>query len=302
MNEKDNSATPILVCGLLAIDIVFDVPAIPTDAIKYKANKVSMVCGGGGCYASIAIKRLGGMPSLLARVGNDDYGKFILSALGSEGIDCANIKIHNDTQTPISSISVDPNGERQIVNYRSTEDAPFTGQFSFNQQPRAVLVDTRWIEGSVAALNYAKYNKIPGVIDAEAPTSAEAMKLASHIAFSRQGLAEYASSNSIEHGLQKACAEYSAWVCVTDGEKGTHLLQGSELHTIAAPKITALDTLGAGDVWHGAFTTRLAQGADEISAIKFANVAAALKCASTGDKFSAPQLQEVTQFIASGYE
>lgn len=302
MSDKEDRSTQILVCGLLAADIIFDVPAIPADAVKYKADKVSLVCGGGGCYAAIAIKRLGGTPSLLARVGRDNFGEFILSALDTEGIDCTKVEVHADNQTPLSSVTVDPNGERQIVNYRNTAAAPFTSDLYFKHAPQAVLVDTRWLEGSIAALEYAKAQNIPGVIDAEAPTSNAAMGLASHIAFSRQGLSEFASTDSILPGLQKAQAAFSAWVCVTDGEHGTHMLQGSELLTIAAPKITAVDTLGAGDVWHGAFTTQLAQGADELSAVKFANVAAALKCASTGNEFSAPQLQEVTQLLNDGYE
>jgi len=302
MCDAEDSPTPILVCGLLAADIVFDVPAIPADAIKYKASKVSLVCGGGGCYAAIAIKRLGGTPSLLARVGRDHFGEFILSELKTEGIDCKKVVVHADNQTPLSSIAVDPNGERQIINYRNAAAAPLSNELSFKRAPQAVLVDTRWLEGSIAALEYAKAKNIPGVIDAEAPTSGPAMKLASHIAFSRQGLSEFASTDSILSGLQKAQTACSAWVCVTDGEHGTHMLHGSEVLTIVAPKITAVDTLGAGDVWHGAFTVQLAQGADELSAVKFANVAAALKCASTGNNFSAPPLQEVTQFISDGYD
>ena len=302
MLDDTNTATRVLVCGLLSADVVFNVDAIPADAIKYRANKVSLKCGGGGCYAAIAINRLGGNACLLAQLGDEEFGQFMLAALTAYNIDCSHVSVEKDSQSPVSSIAIDKNGDRQILNYRNTAAAPVTRDLSFSRAPQAVLVDTRWLEGSIAALEYANAQNIPGVIDAEAPTSVAAMSIASHIAFSRQGLSDFASTDSILLGLQKAQASFSAWVCVTDGENGTHMLQGSEVVTVAAPTITAVDSLGAGDVWHGAFTVQLAQGFDEISAVKFANVTAALKCASTGDEFSAPQLQTVAQFINDCYE
>jgi sulfofructose kinase len=296
MHDDPVNTTSILVCGLLAADIVFDVATIPKDAIKYRANNVSLSCGGGGCYAAIAIKRLGGIASILARVGDDDFGKFILSTLNAEGIDCANVSSRTGIKTPVSSIAIDSQGERQILNYRDQAAAPVVHELSFETLPLAVLVDTRWHEGSIYALEYAKAHNIPGIVDAEAPVSLEAMSLASHIAFSRQGLSDFASTDSIVHGLLKASVQFSAWICVTDGENGTHILRGPELETIPAPKIDAVDTLGAGDVWHGAFAVQLARGADELSAVKFANITAALKCARAGGGFAAPTLREVVKF------
>ncbi len=303
MNECD-AAPAVLVCGLLAADIVFNTDTIPTEAIKHRAKSASLICGGGGCYAALAINRLGGKPSLLARLGDDDFGKFVLSALHAENIDCKNVGADAQSQTPISSVVIDKHGERQIVNYRSQDPIAPEEDLYFDAPPRAVLVDGRWKEGSKHALDYAKAHNIPGVLDAEAPVSLETLTLASHIAFSRQGLSEFTSTDSIPDGLQKAAALASAsgWVCVTDGENGTHLLSGNKLVTIPAPKIKAVDTLGAGDVWHGAFALQLAKGADEYNAAQFANVAAALKCSRHGGGMAAPNLAEVNEFINSNDE
>jgi sugar/nucleoside kinase (ribokinase family) len=67
----------------------------------------------------------------------------------------------------------------------------------------------------------------------------------------------------------------------------------------AIPQIIAVDTLGAGDVWHGAFCLQLARGADENSAVRFANVAAALKCTRSGGGYAAPELDTVTDYLTS---
>ncbi|MBX2880509.1 MAG: hypothetical protein KTR32_11280 [Granulosicoccus sp.] len=296
MRDSD-TATPILVCGLLSADVVFNVDCIPTRAIKYRADDVSVRSGGGGAYASIAVNRLGGHASLLARLGNDHFAQLIISSLVEEGIDCTHVSSNAHMQTPISCIAIDAHGDRQIVNYRDDAGEILSNDLLFNPLPKAVLVDTRWLAGSLYALDYARSHDVPGVVDAEAPIAVKALHLASHIAFSRQGLSDYASTDSIPEGLKKAQEQFSAWVCVTDGEHGTHLLQEGGVLTIPAPSIQAIDSLGAGDVWHGAFCVQLARGENEINAVRFANYAAALKCTQSGGGWSAPVLSDVHKFL-----
>lgn len=299
MLKNSEPKTPVLVCGLLAADLVFSVEAIPTYAVKYRAENVSLISGGGGCYAAVAINRLGGSSAVLAKVGDDHFGKVLFETLDAEGIDHSHVIVDPHHHTPISSIAIDPNGERQILNYRDQTPAAFTGKITLNALPQAVLVDARWIEGSLASLEYARSKQIPGVVDAESPVSEDVMALATHIAFSRQGLSQFALTDSVSEGLQKAASRFSAWVCVTDGESGTHIWHGNSLETVPTPTINAVDTLGAGDVWHGAFTLQLAKGADELNAVRFANAAAALKCTRVGGGWSAPDLKEVKEFVDS---
>jgi len=297
----NNNKASVLVCGLLAADIVFEVQAIPRQAVKYRAQNVALTCGGGGCYAAIAVNRLGGSSSIIAKIGDDEFGKVVLNALDSEGIDHTNVVVEPHVHTPISSIALDASGERQIVNYRDQASITVKHDLSFQALPDAVLVDARWIEGSVKSLEYAKLHAIPGVVDAESPVSEDVMALATHIAFSRQGLSQFASTGSIAEGLRKAAKRFAAWVCVTDGASGVHIQHINQIDTISAPIINPVDTLGAGDVWHGAFTLQLAQGVNEQSAVKFANVAAALKCTRKGGGWSAPELWEVNEFKHVSY-
>ena len=88
----------------------------------------------------------------------------------------------------------------------------------------------------------------------------------------------------------------SAWVCVTDGENGVYYLKDNKLENIPAKKITVKDTLGAGDVWHGAFALSLAEGNDEVNAIKFASLTT-LKCKFFGGRDGFPNRQQVDQFL-----
>ena len=76
-------------------------------------------------------------------------------------------------------------------------------------------------------------------------------------------------------------------------------MQNNLLENVPAPKIQAKETLGAGDVWHGAFSLGLAEGKNEVDSIKFANLVASLKCKNFGGRDSFPNRQQVIDFRRS---
>ena len=75
------------------------------------------------------------------------------------------------------------------------------------------------------------------------------------------------------------------------------MAQNGEPRRFEAFDIIPVDTLGAGDVWHGAFALALSEGMSEEQAIPFASAAAAIKCCRTGGREGAPNRQEVLQFL-----
>ena len=93
--------------------------------------------------------------------------------------------------------------------------------------------------------------------------------------------------------------DFNSWACVTDGSNGVYFLEECTLCNLPAPEIKAKDTLGAGDVWHGAFAVCLAEGKSEIEAIKFSNLAAAIKCTKFGGQSSIPTRTEINEFFNS---
>jgi sulfofructose kinase len=138
------------------------------------------------------------------------------------------------------------------------------------------------------------------VLDAEEPVreAEAALAAASHIAFSAQGLPDGASDADVGQRLRQARAATGAFVCVTDGAEGVHHLDGDDtlVHT-PAYAVDAVDTLGAGDTWHGAFALRLAEGAGEAEAIRFASAVAAIKCRRRGGRAGIPTRPETEAFM-----
>ena len=128
----------------------------------------------------------------------------------------------------------------------------------------------------------------------------EALGLASHIAFSAQGLRDFAGTVDLAIGLRMARAETGAWVCVTDGPNGVSYLGADGEGHVPARPVEIVDTLAAGDVWHGAFALALGEGRGETDAIAFANAAATLKCTRFGGREGTPGREETERFMRSG--
>jgi len=285
---------------MATVDFLFEVDSMPANAQKYSASSAQIVGGGGAANAACAVARLGGHALLAARVGDDMIGSLIVEDLKRHSVDCSLLAINTTAQSSFSSVLLDASGERQIVNYRGCDlSDDVTGIETAN--PSAVLADTRWTNGSIAAMKLAREKNLPGVLDAEAPINPEVLSLASHIAFSRQGLESLVGSligvSDVEAALRKVAESYPVWLAVTDGSNGVYSLDNGKFIYEPATTVDVRDTLGAGDVWHGAFAYWLGCGRSEMESVKFANAAATLKCTRPGGGRSCPELNEVLTFL-----
>lgn len=277
----------VLCVGSAVIDFVFQVDGLPSGPGKYRAGDARIVGGGCAANAAVAIARLGGEALLAGRMGDDEVGTMILAGLEAEGVDTRLVSRRPGGRSAFSSVLVDADGERQIMSFRGDGLSDDTALIEAAPPLDAVLADTRWSPGSRAALALARTRSIPGVLDAEDPIDPDLPPLASHVAFSAPGL----RSLGVSH---PAAAVPGGWACVTDGAEGVVISDGT--HVPACP-VAAVDTLGAGDVWHGAFALRLAEGATEIEAVRFACAAAALKCTRFGGRAGAPTRAETEDFL-----
>ncbi len=287
----------VLVIGVAVVDFVFQMDRLPTDARKYRATKADIVGGGCAANAAVAVARLGGDALLAARLGNDPLGDLILSDLCSEGVDTGLVQQTNGAQSSFSSVYVDAKGERQIMNFRGADLSTETSWIHNAPKIDAVLADTRWTEGAIAALELARQRGVPGIVDAEAPMDKNVLDLASHIAFSRDGLMSVAPNTDLNLALRTAADIFDAWVCVTDGENGVSFIGVDAIEHVPAFEVDVKDTLGAGDVWHGAFALALSEGCDPSAAIRTANAAAAIKCTKFGGRKGTPTRAELEQFL-----
>ena len=294
--------TKILVTGLVTLDLIFRLEHLPKLGEKYLASEGFLSGGGNAGNAAVATARLGGQVSIFAATGRDDVGALILKGFQEEGIDTRLVIHLEGHQSSFSSIVIDKSGERQIINYRNTLGTENLQNLQKLPTQDGYLADSRWNEAAIATLKIANYFSKPGVLDAEAPVSYEAVSTASHVAFSRQGLRDFTQHDDLIIGLRSLSNRLDNWICVTDGSAGVYYLDQGQPRNVQPPKVLAVDTLGAGDVWHGAFVLGLAEGKNELDSIHFANLAAALKCTNFGGRAGMPTRSDVSNFNLSVIE
>ncbi|WP_420332067.1 PfkB family carbohydrate kinase [Roseibium sp.] len=266
---------PTVICaGLITLDAVYELTAYPKEGSKMRANAARLVPGGGALLAATAIARLGGKARLAGAVGDDLLGEHVRDHLKRRGIDDSLVQTLEGETTSHSVVLVTENGERTIVNRRSDRlpDLELTTGIPDHD---AILADTRCRALASGLFQAARQDGKPTVLDGEVPLPVDLLPAVSHLAVSEQGLAGF-------HGksLAEIAAQHGCWACVTRGAATVQVHDGTEF---APPTVTALDTLGAGDVWHGAFAFALAGGSDEPYAVRFANAAAALFVSRAGE-------------------
>jgi sulfofructose kinase len=291
----------VLCAGLASMDFIFRVGEMPTRPEKYRAKDAAQSTGGGAAGQALAATRLGGQGFAVTRLGDDPMGALVVDGMAANGIDCRFARRFDGRRSSYSSILIDAAGERQIVNYRDWDLPADAGWLLDADHPEiaATVADTRWPEGAAALMRLARERGVPGIMDGEAPArdAVEALRLASHIAFSIQGLRDLAGEEDARDGLLAARKEFDAWLCVTDGENGVTWLDDGEFGHVPAVAVDVVDTLGAGDIWHGAFALALGEGQETATAIRFANAAASIKCSRFGGQSGCPDRQEVEAFL-----
>jgi sulfofructose kinase len=287
----------VLCVGTAVVDFVFHLDEHPRRAEKYKAKTAEIVGGGCAANAAVAIARLDGLAVLGARLGDDAIGDAIVTDLTTEGVDVSHVTRTRGARSSYSSVYINNDGERQIVNFRGSGLFLDTSWFAEIADIGVVLADTRQAEAAIDALELAKKLGIPGIVDGEAPIDQEILVPASHAAFSMQGLAEFMPDTEPGDALLQIAKEFECWACVTDGENGVWFSDAKRVEHIPAFPVSPVDTLAAGDIWHGAFALALAEGQNEPSAVRFANAAAALKCMKTGGRDGCPTRAELNAFL-----
>lgn len=285
----------VLCVGQATIDHVLRLDTSIVIGHKHRARCHDTVGGGVAANAAVTVARLGGRAILISRVGDDADGEVVLAGLRADGIDVAAVDRVEGCSTPFSAVLVDASGDRTIVNH--TPDDLLTGAPPDLPRFHAVLVDGRWPDASAVALRVARGRGVPGVVDADRPVDPRLLDLASHIVFGEDALAS--TTGSVDHadGLRTVAARTGAILAVTAGADGVVWLEHGTARKLPAFDVTAVDTTGAGDAFHGAFTLALAEGADDASALRFAAATAAVKCTRPGARRGIPARTDVEALL-----
>ena len=297
----------LLSVGALTLDTILRVETLPVHQGKFIASDGVQIASGMATSAACAAHRLGAEVSLWASAGDDAVADQLIAGIEAEGVDCTFVRRVRGARSALASILVDAHGERIIVPFydrlaqADPEALPVADLSAFD----AVLVDVRWPGAAALALNAARASGRPAILDADtAPLEVleQLLPLATHIVASEPA-ARIVCGQALDP--ETACADLAsrtdAFVAVTGGAAGSwwHDRSAGCVRHVAAPRIKAVDTLAAGDVFHGAFAVGLAEAMPVEQALRFASAAAALKCLRFGGRLGAPDRAETLAMVAA---
>jgi sugar/nucleoside kinase (ribokinase family) len=265
---------PGIFVGLSTFDICYEMEELPARNEKSRTDLCWTTAGGPSLNAALTYARLGGIAVIYTAAARTGLGEAIHHAAEHCGLSVVNCAA-DKSYIPIASIVIHPsNGDRTIlscnrdaIGFDETLPAMEEGAFLFWDGYYTELFE-RLAAGAAKAM--------PVVYDGGS-WKENNRHLLRHITL------PIVSERFLGHGDARpwldSVADAGGEVIVTRGERPILRRCGADRQEYHVPEIRAVDTLGAGDVFHGAFCfARFHQGLDDGSAIQFAAGIAALSC------------------------
>jgi sugar/nucleoside kinase (ribokinase family) len=288
-------------------DLTFRVSGLPARGSKENATHFDEICGGNALNGAIGIARLGGRASICGPMGDarETSSRYIFEKMAEEGIEMQHIVHMPGLVTPISNIMIDPSGERTIVTFRDPElwKVRLPDANTLLEDCDAILTESRCAAFCTELCAEATRHGIPVIVDIDHAISLREglLTASSHLVFSSEPLQETAGIADDGEALRKISKLTPSFLAGTRGPQGTIWLdERQNLQQTPAFPVHTVDTLGAGDVFHGAFALAITEKQELRAALRFASAAAALKCTRFGGAFAAPQRAELEAFLRDG--
>jgi sulfofructose kinase len=294
----------ILCIGMPVRDLTFRIEELPLRGFKVNASHFEEIAGGNALNAAIGIVRLGGRASICGPMGDarETSSRYIFDRMAHEGIETTQLVHMPGLVTPISNIMIDPSGERTIVTFRDPGlwKVKLPDADTLLKDCAAILTENRCAEFCTDLCAEARNRGIPVVVDVDRAMSLREglLTASSHLIFSSEALQATAGVNDDAAALKKIAKLTQSFLAGTRGPRGAIWLdERGELNETRAFPVHTVDTLGAGDIFHGAFALAITEGEGVPAALRFASAAAALKCTRFGGAFACPQRPEVEALL-----
>jgi ribokinase len=296
--------SPLVVgIGHATVDFLGLVPRYPEPDTKTELHQVSIQGGGPVATALCAARALGCRARIAAKVADDDFGRFILRGLREADVDCDFVLIAPGSLSPFSFIAIGEDDAKRTIFYTHGDVARFAPDEldlpALLEGAGALLVDGHHPQAQIAAAETCRDRGIPVVVDAGSLREGmgELVALSDFLIASERFVSEVAPRGEVEDSLVELQEMGPRGVIITLGENGSVGLHEDTLVRQPCHEIDAVDTTGAGDVYHGAFTAAWLLGYSFERAMELASASAALKCAALGGRAGIPELAEVLTFL-----
>lgn len=298
-------AKEILVVGYNACDVTVSLPEPPPPDAKLEVPFMRLGGGGPGATAAVTLARLGARVRLATRLADDPAGRLQRDELLAAGVDVNACPAAPGAATPLAVILVDPeDGSRSILWSRG--DLP---PLPAPEDPAALLgaADLLYVDGhepaaAAACARVARNAGVPVVMDAgtRRAGSGELVALCTDVVSSTVFAPALTGCPQPEAALSALRNLGPRRVAMTFGAEGVLALDADGFFAVPSFAVAAVDTTGAGDVFHAGYAFARAGGRDFAGALRYGAATAALKCLAWGGRGGLPDAAEVEEMLVSG--
>ncbi len=299
-----NKPFDVVGMGLNAVDFLTVVPKFPTLNSKMEILQFSKQGGGQVATAMVALARWGVKTKYIGKVGGDELGQFSLQSIREEGVNVSSVTIEPKASNQFAIIIVDSvSGERTILWDRDERLMYREGELRKEEicSGKILHLDGHDIRAAIQCAKWVKEEGIPTVIDIDKvePLTSELIREIDFVITSSRFPALFTGISDREKALLELQKHTSGFLCTTLGDEGVMALINGEILHVKGIKVKAVDTTGAGDVFHAGFIYGLLQNWEVIEILRFANAVATFKCRNLGGRRGIPPLEEVQKFLNS---
>ena len=284
--------------GVITVDTIALVDQYPQEDERVVAQQISRAGGGPAAVAAVALSRLGIRSAIVGTIGDDADGKEVLRIFEKEGVDTSGISIGNTATAGSVIVASKKNSARAISTRQPVTQSPL------NESAKKMISAAEWLHVDhvgVTRLNEAGITRgkgpqisfdagygvedfDPSLVDLFVPTD-------------RQMALRYPGV-SLSVALENDSTKSGITVVATQGSAGSSgYSPETGLVSASGFKVEVTSTLGAGDVFHGAFIAQIIQGFELSQALRRANAVAALSCRGLDGQSMIPTTAELNAFL-----
>lgn len=292
------------------IDLNVNFDEMPEKNKGARVNEISWQGGGKVSSGMVAAARLGASCAIAGALGDDIYGKFCYQDFVRHGINVDNMLLRKGKTTHFSVVLSEKKAGTRTILFRMGDAGALTEEeldFELLKEARYLFIaDSSPLTRKAVAI--ARENGVKVFIDADYYTEALVEMIpqidvfvGSEFVF--DGLFPQHKEKGLEN-LEEECRKIMEKgpevVVFTFGEKGCIGCSSDGYFTLPAFTVDAVDTVGAGDVFHGAFLAALLKGKTARECARSASATSAIKCTKIGGRAGIPDEKVLEEFLHSG--
>ena len=289
--------------GANVFDTLITVEHYPTEDTKLRACGIKE-CGGGPCATGlVAAAKLGSKAAYIGALAKDSGGEFLLADMERFGMSNDFVDMAEGASSFSSVVLLSKENASRTCVFNKENLPGFTideKKASAIKNADLLMVDGNELENAVAGAKIARENGTKVLYDAGGLYDGieKLLPYADILIPSEEFSLAHTGADNVSDAAKMLFEKYQPEVVViTQGVNGGILYDGKSIKKYPSFKVEAVDSNGAGDVFHGAFAFAASNGCDYFDCCVFSSAVSALKCTKIGARDGVPTYKQTIDFL-----